>query len=198
MIINIIRLLLVILLIVIILIDIEIPEILTLQMNQLVIAILIIFIIVVVDEIIGFLLGVIFLITYFKYYQKIINKNNNNQNNNQINDGKIKAYTPFNMDNYNYLNNIDNFKGDLKPNKNSKTENINEGYISINDDTNCITMPYISTELLEKAQNNIYDENNYYNDIKKNENNINGIQGINKDDIQYMAYDKKIIENNYN
>jgi hypothetical protein len=57
-------------------------------------------------------------------------------------------------------------------------------------------MPYISTELLEKAQNNIYDTNNYYTEIK-NIDNADGVQGLNSDQVHYTAFDKKSITNNY-
>jgi len=156
MILDLFRLFLLIILIVAIFIDIDIPNVLTIQINQLLIAILIIFIIVVFDEIIGFLLGIIFLVIYFKHYQKIINNSSNT--NKDLKEPLIKAYTPFGMDNY---NNIDNFIGDIKPQKKSNTENIKEHYVSLNEENNSIIMPYISEELLDKAQNNIYDEKNY-------------------------------------
>jgi len=185
MILDLFRLFLLIILIVAIFIDIDIPNVLTIQINQLLIAILIIFIIVVFDEIIGFLLGIIFLVIYFKHYQKIINNSSNT--NKDLKEPLIKAYTPFGMDNY---NNIDNFIGDIKPQKKSNTENIKEHYVSLNEENNSIIMPYISEELLDKAQNNIYDEKNYYTEIKKIENGY-GIQGLNSDEVHYMAFDNK-------
>lgn len=186
------RLLFLIILILAIIFDIDIPIILNTQVNQLLIAILIIFIIVAVDEIIGFLLGCIFLIIYFKYYQKIINsKNSSNDNNINSNDPLLKAYSSFN------INEVDSFVGDTMPQRNSKMEKVQEHYMTNNTKDNCIEMPYISNELLLKAQTNIYDEKNYYTEIKNNDN-MYGIQGLNSDLVHYSAYDTKTIEDNYN
>ena len=135
---------------------------------------------------IGFLLGLIFLIIYFKHYQKIINKSNNSD----LNEPLIKAYNPFMM------NNIDKFSDDIKPTHNNKTENIPNGTAVLNESTNCLVMPYISTELLDKAQNNIYDNDNYYKEIKNIEN-AYGVQGLNSDKTHYLAFDKNDINNNY-
>jgi|694.fasta_scaffold01811_26 hypothetical protein len=186
MILNFIRILLLVFLILAILIDIEVPPILTSQVHQLLIAIFIISIIVVFDEIIGFLLGLIFLIVYFKHYQKIINKTNNSD----LNEPLIKAYNPYMM------NNIDKFSDDIKPSHNTKTENIPNSTSVLNESTNCLIMPYISTELLDKAQNNIYDNDNYYKEIK-NIDNAYGVQGLNSDKTHYLAFDKNNIDNNY-
>ena len=191
------RILFFIILILSILFDFEVPMVLNTQVNQLLIAILIIVIIVVFDEIIGLLLGCIFLVIYFKYYQKIINKNNTTTNNINPsssnpypNDPLLKAYTSFNT------NEIDSFVSDVAPTKNTRTEKMKEHYSTYNEKENCTEMPYISNELLFDAQNNIYDETNYYTEIKNNENTY-GIQGLNSDQVHYLAYDKKTIENNY-
>ena len=192
------RILFFIILILSILFDFEVPMVLNTQVNQLLIAILIIVIIVVFDEIIGLLLGCIFLVIYFKYYQKIINKNNTTTTNTTTpsssnpypNDPLLKAYTSFNT------NEIDSFVSDVAPTKNARTEKMKEHYSTYNEKENCTEMPYISNELLFDAQNNIYDETNYYTEIKNNENTY-GIQGLNSDQVHYLAYDKKTIENNY-
>jgi len=207
MIYNFIRILLLVLLVIVIFIEVPISPVLSLQINQLLIAIFIIFIIVAVDEIIGFLLGLIFLIIYFKYYQNIINKSNSNSINSNINgninsningninginelkEPLINGYNPFNM------NNIDKFSDDIKPIHNSKTESIPNSS-SLNEKNNCIIMPYISTELLENAQNNIYNKENYYTEIRSGEN-VYGIQGLNSDQLHYNAFDKTNIINNY-
>lgn len=198
MIFNLFRLLLVIILIIVIVIEVPVPEVLTNQINQLLIAILIIFIIVAVDEIIGFLCGLVFLVIYFKFYQKKINDKNSNVNNKDLTEPLIKSYNPYTMNNYNNFATIDSFVGDTKPIQNSRIEPlpINEDYKSLNDKNNCVVMPYISTELLEKAQNNIYDNNSYYTEIKKIDN-AYGIQGLNSDQVHYLAYDKNFINNNY-
>ena len=154
MLIIILRIICLILLIFAIIVDIDIPLILHTQINQLLIAIVILAILLLVDEIIGFLLGLIYLIIYFKYYQKKLNNNNINITTND----SLKQ--PL-------LN-------DVKPLQNQKTEPITEHYI--NEKDNCMVMPYISNELLEKAQNNIYDPNNYKNN--------NEIQGLLTDSIQ--------------
>lgn len=195
MIYNFIRILLLVLLVVVILVEVPVPPVLSQQINQLLIAILIIAIIVGIDEIIGFLLGLIFLIIYFKYYQGVINNSNGNNNNsrNDLNEPLMNSYNPFNM------NNIDRFSDDIKPNHNTRLEEIpsdSQSQKSLNDKTNCITMQYISTELLDKAQNNIYDINNYYSEIRTGEN-IYGIQGLNSDQLHYVAFDKTSIINNY-
>lgn len=194
------RVLLVILLGLAIFFDVNVPIILNTQVNQLLIAIVILFIIVAIDEIIGFLIGCIFLVVYFKYYQKMINSNNTNNTNNSNGNSNgitasnsnqlLNAYSSLNM------NEIDSFVGDITPRRNLKTETMTEHYTTINTKENCIEMPYISNELLLKAQNNIYDEKNYYTEIK-NTDNTYGIQGLNSDMVHFLAYDKKTIENNY-
>lgn len=192
MILNIFRFLLLVLLIVSIFVDIEIPPVLSIQVNQMLIAIFIIFIIVVVDEIIGFLLGLIFLIIYFKHYQRVINNSNGSSSSNlrnELNEPLIKAYNPFN------LNNIDKFSDDIKPPQNKKTETIPNDP-SLNQINNCVIAPYISMELLDKAQNNIYDTNNYYTELR-NGDNIYGVQGLNSDKLHYNAYEKTGVINNY-
>jgi hypothetical protein len=52
----------------------------------------------------------------------------------------------------------------------------------------------ISNELLNAAQNNIYDEDNYKTEIKQ-DNNFYGIQGLNTNNIHYIAFDNDF--NNY-
>lgn len=199
MIFNLLRILLIIILVLVVFIDVQIPDILTEQINQLIIAIFVILIIVVVDEIIGFLCGLIFLVVYFKYYQKKINEKNNS-NTKDLNEPLMKAYNPSTLNSYEHkFATVDTFTSDTKPNANSKTDPIpvfNEDYKSLNDKNNCLIMPYISTELLEKAQNNIYDTSSYYTEIKKIDNSY-GIQGLNSDKVHYVAYDKNYINNNF-
>lgn len=156
-------------------VDVEIPVILHTPVNQLIIAILIIAIILIVDEIVGFLLGLLFLILYFKYYQKLIKNNNYDKNTNlkeplieKTNDNKNEGF------------------GETKPMANQRTDLIQDHYIKYSND--CIEMPYISNELLEKAQNNIYDLNNYNNEIRIDEKTY-GVQGLNSDAIHYPAFD---------
>jgi hypothetical protein len=188
MILNFIRFLLLVLLVIIIFIEVKVPPILALQNHQLILAIIIVLIIVIMDEIIGFLLGLIFLIIYFKHYQNIINNSSSSQK--ELSEPLMKAYNPFNM------NNIDKFSDDVKPIHNNKTDPIPSSGESLNENNNCIIMPYISTELLEKAQNNIYDNDNYYKEIKNIEN-AYGVQGLNSDQVHYNAFDKTNITNNY-
>jgi hypothetical protein len=70
--------------------------------------------------------------------------------------------------------------------------------MKLSNDGTCMEMPYISNELLENAQNNIYDVNNYNMEVVISENNtIYGIQGLNSSNIHYPAYDKTSISNNY-
>jgi hypothetical protein len=191
MLLDIFRLLFIVILVLVIIFDVNVPIILNTQVNQLIIAILIIFIIIAVDEIIGFLLGCIFLIIYFKYYQKMINTNNKTDTTVKSNDPLIRAYSSFNT------NEIDSFVGDTMPKPNSKIQPITEHYTTVNKKDNCVEMPYISEELLLKAQTNIYDEKNYYTEIK-NSDNTYGIQGLNSDLVHYSAYDKKIMNEHYN
>lgn len=164
MIIELLRIISLILLIVVIIIDINIPIILHTQINQLIIAIIIIIILLIVDEILGFLLGLIYLVVYFKYYQR------------KINNQSLKEPLIIN----------DKTETDIKPMINQRTPIITEHYTKNNN--GCIEMSYISNELLEKAQNNIYDVNNY--------NTNNEIQGfINENIIQ--GFDKNSIDNIY-
>jgi len=166
MIIVILRIISLILLIFAIIVDINIPLILHTQVNQLIIAIIIIIILLVVDEILGFLLGLIYLVIYFKFYQKKIN-NTTYQSIKEplITDNKIEE--------------------EIKPIPNQKTQLIQEHYIK--DINGCIEMPYISAELLEKAQNNIYDINNY--------NNYTEVQGLISNTIH--AFDKNSLDYSY-
>lgn len=187
MILNFLRLLLLVLLVIVIFIDIEIPLIINTPINQMIIAILIIGVIVIIDEIIGFLLGVIFLIIYFKYYQKMFDNRNDLKepliSNNEQSSGEV--YKPFKIND------------EIKPDTNGKTEQIGNHYIKKNEEGNCIEMPYISNELLEKAQTNIYDINNYNLEIGIGSSDNYGIQGLNSLSTHYNAFDKQLIENNY-
>lgn len=167
MIIILIRIVLLILLIFSIVVDINIPLVLHTQVNQLLIAIFIIIILVMVDEIIGFLLGLIFLIVYFKHYQK-----------------KIKDYQPIQINLKEPL--ISKEEKETLPTTYKRMEDVKEHYI--NDNNECVEMSYISNELLEKAQNNIYDINNY-----KNNNEIQGL--IPNNFIQ--PFDNSTIESYY-
>lgn len=173
------RLILLLFLITTIVYNFEIPLVLHTPTNQMIIAIFVIIIILFVDEIIGFLIGIIFLVIYFKYYQKVFNKN----------DKKPEIQQPL-LNDYK-----DSFVGDVKPETNSRIPKIENDYVKeIND--GCIEMPYISNELLEKAQTNIYDKNNYYNEIKISPD-AYGIQGLNADLVHYSAFDKNELINNY-
>jgi hypothetical protein len=148
---NFIRVLLLLVLFTFILFEIEIPIILHTPTNQLIIAIVILFIIIIIDEISGFILGVIFLVVYFKHYQKL--KSN-----------KSELQQPLITNKPNFIEN-DTFIDDIKPAPYSKIEQFNSITDTDNKDydnkNNCITMPYISQELLDKAQSNVYNENNY-------------------------------------
>ena len=186
MILNLFRVLLLITLLIVIVIDVNIPLILNTPTNQLIIGIIIIFTIIVVDEIIGFLLGVIFLVIYFKYYQKLID------NKNQNNDIKQPLLGSSELSGYNFKPfsfSADTFTGDSKPVPNNLMDSVNAHYVNVDEKNNCITMPYISTELLESAQNNIFDVNNYKLEIK-NDDKAYGIQGLNSDNIHYLGFDK--------
>jgi len=179
MILQVLRILVLVVLIFSIMVDIEVPVILHTQINQLIIAIIVIAIIILVDEIIGFLLGLLFLIVYFKYYQKLIK--NNQSSPPELKEPLIRNET---YENYNF---------DVKPKPKEKTTEITDHYIKMTNDG--IEMPYISNELLEKAQNNIFDMNNYNNEIRINEVTY-GVQGLNSDGIHYPAFDNNYM--NYN
>jgi len=167
------RIILLLLLITIIIYDFEIPVVLNTQTNQMIIGIIVIFTIIVIDEIIGFLIGIIFLVIYFKHYQKIFNTQS-----------EIKK--PL-LNDYN-----DNFVGDVKPPTNTRIPVIENEYIKMDNVNGCYEMPYISNELLEKAQTNIYDISNYNNEIRINDNTY-GVQGLNSDGIHFPAFDNSDI-----
>lgn len=177
MILQVLRILVLVVLIFSIMVDVEIPVILHTQVNQLIIAIIIITIILLVDEIIGFLLGLLFLIIYFKYYQKLIR---NNQPLPELKEPLINNRNDFRNESN------ENFTADVKPAPKEKTAEISDHYIKMTNDG--IEMPYISNELLEKAQTNIYDMTNYNNEIRI-DNNTYGVQGLNSDGIHYPAFD---------
>jgi len=184
MILQVFRILVLVVLIFSIMVDIDVPVILHTQVNQLIIAIIIITIILLVDEIIGFLLGLLFLIIYFKYYQKLIK---NNQRPVELKEPLIN-----NRDDFRNENN-ENYNLDVKPAPKEKTTEITDHYIKMTNDG--IEMPYISNELLEKAQNNIYDINNYNKEIRIDDNTY-GVQGLNSDSIHFPAFDNSYV--NYN
>lgn len=148
---NFIRILLLLVLFTFIIFEIDIPIILHTPTNQLIIAIVILFIILVIDEISGFILGVIFLVVYFKHYQKLKSNNTDLQQ-------------PLLTNKPNFIEN-DTFENDVKPEAYSKIEYFKDDKNVNNNNDNCITMPYISQELLDKAQSNVYNQNNYNTDF---------------------------------
>ena len=186
MLINSIRVFLLLLLLVVVIIDVNVPLILNTPTNQLIIGIIILFVIIVVDEIIGFLLGVIFLVIYFKYYQKLIDNKNQNK---EISEIKKPLLSSFDADYKPFSVNLDTFTGDTKPAPNNLSETVNSHYEKYDIVNNCTTMPYISNELLESAQNNVFDKTNYKLEIK-NTDNTYGIQGLNSDNVHYFGFDK--------
>lgn len=171
MIIVVLRIISLIFLIFSIIVDINVPLILHTQVNQLIIGIIIISILLLVDEILGFLLGLTYLVIYFKFYQKKIN--------NSTNPSYINLKEPLISD-----TTTDN---DVKPISNNKTQIVQEHYMR--DINGCIEMPYISNELLEKAQNNVYDPNNY--------NNYTEIQGLMANNNTIQAFDNSSIDSYY-
>lgn len=104
-------------------------------------------------------------------------------------------------DNYNISNNNTNslnsffnfFTGDTKPKPYSNQPEIPEHYIQEikNNNESCTVIPYISKELLNAAQDNIYNVDNYKKEIKQDDNSF-GIQGLNYDNSNLTAFD-----NNY-
>lgn len=161
---NFIRILLLLVLITFIVFEIDIPLVLHTPTNQLIIAIIILFIIIIIDEISGFILGVIFLVVYFKHYQKLKSKNSDLQQ-------PLLSSSPSSLK-QNFID-MDTYDNDVKPQSYSKIElfnntdtNIhNQDYKEYDNKNNCTTMPFISQELLDKAQSNVYNENNYNTDF---------------------------------
>lgn len=202
MVVNFIRALLFILLIFVILVDFDLPIIVSTPINQLFIAIIILFLILTVDEIIGFLTGLIFLIIYFKYYQRKLNQSLKSSENSQSSgvmgvSASTKShfvsspamYSTTSPNENSALSSIFNFfSGDTKPKPYSNQPEIPDHYIQDIKNDNCTLIPYVSTELLKAAQNNIYNEENYNNEIKQDAN-FYGIQGLNSDNIHYSAFD---------
>lgn len=208
MILNFIRAVLILLLIFVIIVDFDLPIIINTKTNQLFIAIIILLIILLVDEIIGFLIGLIFLIIYFKYYQKKIMPKRE-QLNDSLSSSSFSslnnAYESINNNINNYSNDNNNatindplasffnfFKDDVKPKSNSIQPEIPDHYVKELKNENCTLIPYISNELLQSAQTNIYNEDNYKKEIKTDEN-YYGIQGLNSDNKHFAAFD-----NDYN
>jgi hypothetical protein len=106
---------------------------------------------------------------------------NGNENNNENDNGGLNSF-------FNY------FKGDTKPKSYSTQPEIPEHYIQEvkNNNESCTLIPYVSKELLNSAQNNIYNEENYKTEIK-HDNNFYGIQGLNSDNTHYIAFDNNFI-----
>jgi hypothetical protein len=203
MILNFIRAVLIILLLFVIIMDFDLPIIINTKTNQLFIAIIILLIILLVDEIIGFLIGLIFLIIYFKYYQKKIMPNNKQLENAQAQFPMPSSITSpfisgpsfvstsslFNTNTTDPLSSFFNlFQNDVKPKAYSTQPEIPEHYTQDIKNENCKLIPYISTELLKSAQNNIYSDENYNKEIKADAN-YYGIQGLNSDNKHYAAFD---------
>jgi len=205
MILNFIRVVLIIILLFVIIVDFDLPIIINTKTNQLFIAIIILLIILLVDEIIGFLFGLIFLIIYFKYYQKKIMPNNKQLENAQTQFPLPSSITsPFisgpsfvsssSLVNNNSTDPLTSFfnlfqgNGDVKPKPYSTQPEIPEHYTQEIRNENSKLIPYISTELLKSAQNNIYSDENYSKEIKTDDN-YYGIQGLNSDNKHYAAFD---------
>jgi hypothetical protein len=201
---NFIRALLIVILIFVVLVDFDLPIIISTPINQLFIAIIILFLILTVDEIIGFLTGLIFLIIYFKYYQRKLNKSSKTSENSQPSNNLIGVspsskshfvsspamYSTSSPNEESTLSSILNFfsGNDSKPKPYSTQPEIPEHYIQDMKNDNSTLIPYVSTELLKAAQNNIYSEENYNSEIKQDAN-FYGIQGLNSDNIHYGAFD---------
>jgi len=206
MVVNFIRALLFIVLIFVILVDFDLPIIVSTPINQLFIAIIILFLILTVDEIIGFLTGLIFLIIYFKYYQRKLNQSSKSSENSESSgvmgvSASTKShfvsspamYSTTSPNENSTISSIFNFfSGDTKPKPYSNQPEIPDHYIQDIKNDNCTLIPYVSTELLKAAQNNIYNEENYNNEIKQDAN-FYGIQGLNSDNIHYSAFDNNKI-----
>jgi len=205
MILNFIRAVLIILLLFVIIADFDLPIIINTKTNQLFIAIIILLIILLVDEIIGFLIGLIFLIIYFKYYQKKIMPYDKQSENAQtqfplpssitspfisvpsstlINNNSTDPLTSL----FNLFQGNANANGDVKPKAYSTQPEIPEHYTQDIRNENSKLIPYISTELLKSAQNNIYSDENYSKEIKTDDN-YYGIQGLNSDNKHFAAFD---------
>lgn len=201
---NFIRALLVLILIFVVLVDFDLPIVVSTPINQLFIAIVILFLILTVDEIIGFLTGLIFLIIYFKYYQrKVYNKTSSSSSvqtssllgispsttSHFTSSPAVYSSTTSPNDDQSTLSSIFNFfSGDTKPKSYSTQPEIPDHYIQEIKNDNCTIIPYVSTELLKAAQNNIVSEENYNTEIKQ-DSNFYGIQGLNSDNIHYSAFD---------
>lgn len=204
MILNSIRAILILLLIFVILVDINVPIIINTATNQLFIAIIILLIILTVDEIIGFLIGCIFLIIYFKFYQKKITSNNDTLSSSlsstSLSLSPFISTSPFisgpsvvsENDNSPLTSLFNFFSGDVKPKANTIHPEIPEHFVQDVKNDNCKLISYISNDLLKAAQNNIYNDINYNTEIK-HDSNYYGIQGLNSDNIHYVAFD-----NNFN
>ncbi len=199
---NFIRVLLILILIFVVLVDFDLPIIINTPINQLFIAIIVLFLILTVDEIIGFLTGLIFLIIYFKYYQKKMNQTSKTSQTSQpsllgvapsstshfTSSPSLYSTTSSPNENSSLSSILNFFTGDTKPKPYSNQPEIPEHYIQDNKNDNCTLIPYVSTELLKAAQNNIYNEENYNTEIKQ-DGNFYGIQGLNSDNIHYSAFD---------
>ena len=207
MILNFIRAVLIILLLFVIIADFDLPIIINTKTNQLFIAIIILLIILLVDEIIGFLIGLIFLIIYFKYYQKKIMPYDKQSENAQTQFPLPSSITspfisvPSFVSSSSLINNNStdtltslfnlfqgNGNGDVKPKAYSTQPEIPEHYTQDIRNENSKLIPYISTELLKSAQNNIYSDENYSKEIKTDDN-YYGIQGLNSDNKHFAAFD---------
>lgn len=175
MVIDFLRILLLVVLLFVIILDYDVPVIINTTVNQLFIALIVIFIILAVDEIVGFLTGLIFLTMYFKFYQKKINNQNKNNRETFMNDDSSSPLNKL----FDYI---------FNPSVPSNSSYSNSSVSSNSPNSNII--PNVSIETLNSAQSNIYDENEYYKDIKTYDNSYGGIQGLTIDNL--TAFD-----NNY-
>ena len=155
MILNLIRTIILLLLIIIIIIDIPYIAYLKNSTTQLFIAFIILIIFFVIDYFIGFIFALIILTIYFKNNKILLNKKE------LFSDKSLST-----------------IKDDKKPLQTIQTNIINDDDIK-NDKVKLLVYDYISPELLDKAQNNIFDIDNY----NKKINDKFDVQGL--DNIEY-------------
>lgn len=183
MILNILRLIFILILIIVIIYDFKLnmPFIKD-SNNQLIIAIFILMIFFIVDYTIGFIVALIFLIFYYKYYSLLVQE----------------KYSAVVIEDYD-----DNKEdGDVKNKNKEDIKNKNKGDIKNNlDCCNNIKielLDYISPELLIKAQNNIFDNNNLKKEIDNYDKTKSfDIQGLFNNDVKGFDFNDNYDIDNY-
>ena len=168
--------------------DINIPKFIKQPLIQLYLGVFVIIVLLVIDNMTGFILGLCLLVLYFKFYNlELQNKSKTTSNNlpldtkektNDVKQDKIVSKCP-----------LDNYKEKFSQQPDIKKINY--------DDKHTTQLEYTTPEHLLAAQNNIYDLNNYNEEVLGIEKGIYdekvyGPQGLNSTNVHFKGNDDSL------